>query len=76
MKQLLTEENKAPVFDESLAASYSYEEHSEIKLNCRYTSNPRCEVIWLKDNQPIDLNSMGLTKEFKVEFIHNNHYFV
>lgn len=35
-------------------------------MNCRYSAFPRVDVVWLRDNQPIDLNLMGLSKDFKI----------
>jgi hypothetical protein len=58
--------NKAPVIDEQLEPAYTVKEGKRIILKCRYTAYPRCDVIWLRDNQPIDLNLMGLSKDFKV----------
>ena len=56
---------RAPVIDEPLVATYIVKEGKPISLLCRYTATSRVEVIWLKDNQPIDLNLMGLLKDFK-----------
>lgn len=58
--------NKAPVIDELLAATYTVKEGKRITLKCQYTAYPRVDVIWLRDNQPIDLNLMGLSKDFKI----------
>ena len=62
--------NKAPVIDEPLAQSYTIKEGKEICLTCRYSAYSKVEIVWLRDNQPIDLNLMGLTKEFKVKSAH------
>lgn len=35
-------------------------------MSCRYSAFPRVDIIWLRDNQPIDLNLMGLSKDFKI----------
>lgn len=59
--------NKAPVIDEPMAPTYTLKQGKRIVLKCHYTAYPRCDVIWLRDNQPIDLNLMGLSKEFKVK---------
>ena len=60
------ETNKAPVIDEHLAACYTVQEGKPISLTCKYTASSRADVIWMRDNQPIDLNLMGLSKDFKV----------
>ena len=59
---------RAPVIDEPLAPSYIVKEGKPISLSCRYSATSRVDVIWLKDNQPIDLNLMGLLKDFKASF--------
>ena len=76
IRPLATEMNKAPVIDEPLAPTYTIKEGKKICLTCRYTAYPRCDVIWLRDNQPIDLNLMGLSKEFKVSFAISKHLFI
>ncbi len=68
IRPVATEMNKAPIIDEPLAPTYTFKEGKNIFLTCRYTAYPRCDVIWLRDNQPIDLNLMGLSKMFKVNF--------
>jgi len=66
VRSLTNEINKAPVIDVHLEPSYTVKEGKPILLSCKYTAFPRVDVIWLRDNQPIDLNLMGLSKEFKV----------
>jgi hypothetical protein len=31
-----------------------------------FTALPKAEVIWMRDNQQIDLNLMGLAKDFHI----------
>ncbi len=57
---------RAPEIDENLPSTYTVKEGKPISLKCRYTAYPRVEVIWLRDNQPIDFNLMGFNKDFKV----------
>jgi hypothetical protein len=63
------EMNKAPVINEQLASSYTVKEGKQISMTCKYSGYPKVDVVWLKDNQPIDLNLMGLTKDFKVNVL-------
>ena len=42
------------------------QEGKPISMSCRYSAFPRVDIIWLRDNQPIDLNLMGLSKDFKI----------
>lgn len=71
IRTLQAEISKAPVIQEPLAPSYTIKEGKKISMTCRYVGYPKVEVIWLKDNQPIDLDLMGLTKDFKVFFKFN-----
>ena len=63
---MASEINKAPIIDEHLNASITVKEGHPIQLTVKYTALPKAEVIWLRDNQQIDLNLMGLSKDFKV----------
>jgi hypothetical protein len=49
-----------------LPSTYTVKEGKSFSLKCRYTAYPKVDVIWLRDNQAIDLNLMGLNKDFKV----------
>lgn len=60
------EMNKAPVIDEHLKASYTVRVGRPITLTCMYTALPKAQVIWMRDNQQIDLSLMGLSKDFQI----------
>ncbi len=62
----LTNKNQAPSIIEPLSQSDSINESEPVKFECRFTAYPRADVVWLKDNVQIDLNMMGLSKDFKV----------
>lgn len=57
---------RAPTIVKPLDTEYVVESGKSISLSCNYSAYPRADVVWLKENQPIDLNMMGLTKDFKV----------
>jgi hypothetical protein len=59
---------RAPVIEEPLESSYVVREGERVVLGCQFEDVcPRADVVWLKNGQPIDLNLMGLAKDFKVE---------
>lgn len=66
VRAMNAEMNKAPTIDEHLRASYTVKEGRPITLTCMYTALPKADVIWMRDNQQIDLNLMGLSKDFKI----------
>ena len=72
---MTAEINKAPVIDEHLNKSYTVREGKPITLTCSYTAVPKAEVVWMRDNQQIDLNLMGLSKDFKVYFNFTRYIF-
>lgn len=66
IRTIQAEINRAPAIIEPLAPSYTIKEGKKIAMTCKYSGYPKVDVVWLKDNQPIDLNLMGLSKDFKV----------
>lgn len=66
IRAVQAEMNRAPIIIEPLASSYTIKEGKQISMTCKYSGQPKVDVVWLKDNQPIDLNLMGLSKDFKV----------
>ena len=72
MKPTPTDVNRAPVIDDHLPASYTVKEGKSFSLTCRYSAFPRVDVVWLRDNQQIDLNLMGLSKDFKARKLNNS----
>jgi titin len=67
VKQAISSENqRAPIIQEGLPASFIVKEGQPITLACYFDAYPRVEAIWLRDDKPIDLKLMGLSKDFKV----------
>jgi len=50
-----------------LSSSYTIKEGKPITLEVRYEAVPKADVIWMRDNQQIDLSLMGLSKDFKIK---------
>jgi hypothetical protein len=57
---------KAPVVEEPLKNIVMVKEGLPIKLFSKFNAYPRADVVWLRDNKPIDLNLMGMAKDFTV----------
>ena len=57
--------NRAPEIEEGLLSTYTVKQGKSFTLKCRYTAYPNVDIIWMHDNKAIDLNLMGLNKDFK-----------
>lgn len=55
-----------PRFTEPLKASNIIREGQPVKLSCRFASNPKADVVWLKDGVPIDFAALGISRDFTV----------
>jgi hypothetical protein len=63
---ITTELMQAPVIVEHLQNIIMVKEGLPIKFFCRFNAYPRADVVWLRDNKQIDLNLMGMSKDFTV----------
>jgi len=59
-----------PCLTEPLKASYIIREGHPVKLSCRFNASPKGSIQWLKDGIPIDFEALGISRDFKVSFIH------
>ncbi len=73
-RSVASEMSRAPMIVEELAPSYTIREGKPISLEVCYEATPKADVIWMRDNQQIDLNLMGLSKDFKVSDPHTSPF--
>lgn len=69
-------QQRAPIIQEEFISSHTVKEGQPIVLTISFDAYPRPEIIWLRDDKLIDLNLMGLSKDFKVIICINSFIFI